>query len=193
MTENQIYVSNLSLRTNVDQLKSFIETVAPVENVLICSRKGRSLRFGFVTLKNPNDRSIVCSTLSGKPLNGFDIKIEPYEERPRGHGVPSQTVVQPAQPHQSRPQANAPRVPSTKTIRITNLPSSATQEQLTDVFKDFGVDFVVCRGHIRGGSMIGFVHFQDESGQKAALAQKGQLTLHGIILNMEAALERETA
>ncbi|KAK2961292.1 hypothetical protein BLNAU_3738 [Blattamonas nauphoetae] len=192
MSENKVYVGNLSLRTNVDQLKAFFETVAPVEHVLICSKRGRSLRFGFVDLQNSSDRDMVCAQLNGKSLNGFNINVVPYTDSP-----PKSDNREPV-PHQRRPQNTHSRkstgghVPSKTTIRVLNLPTTTTQEDLTELFKDFGVDFVICRGYIRGGSMIAFVHFRDEEGQQAALKQQGSITFHGVPLHLEVALERET-
>ncbi|KAK2950018.1 hypothetical protein BLNAU_15053 [Blattamonas nauphoetae] len=193
MTDNKLFVGNLSNRTSADQLKAFIEKVAPVENCSIRTRLGRSLGFGFVDLKNAGDCQKVVDQLKNKSLNGREINIELYKERdPDAPKEPREKRERGPRPERRpRRDRNAERVVSKTSVKVSGIPAVAIQEDLGEAFKGYNVETVVLSSRVNSftNSTYGFVHFKSEDDQKKAIAQSGKLNIGGNVVTIEAAYE----
>ncbi|MFW6140680.1 MAG: RNA recognition motif domain-containing protein [Acidobacteriota bacterium] len=86
-----IYVGNLPLTVNEDDLREAFEEFGQVSSVKIITDKhtGDSRGFGFVEMPNHSEANSAISALNGKDLKGRSIKVNkarPRRDNRRGRG-----------------------------------------------------------------------------------------------------------
>lgn len=86
-----IYVGNLSFRTNEMDLEAAFASFGAVERVTIVKERetGRSRGFGFVEMPNADEAQRAIASLNGRDLGGRQLQVNearPREERPRSGG-----------------------------------------------------------------------------------------------------------
>ncbi|MEN8720971.1 MAG: RNA-binding protein, partial [Oceanococcaceae bacterium] len=86
-----IYVGNLSFRTDDDSLRAAFEAFGAVSvaKVVMDRESGRSRGFGFVEMDDAGAAQSAIQGLNGKDLDGRNLRVNearPREERPRDGG-----------------------------------------------------------------------------------------------------------
>jgi len=136
---------------------------------------------------------------AGNNTNARPFKPRPFRGRNRNQsGGPQQQQQQPQQPQQSfqrkkpapQPKKVQERVSSATTLFVANLPFSVDDKELAEIFsKDLKVVSakVVKKRNTRSKG-FGFVEFENEADQQAALKQFDGTTIHERVLNVKVAL-----
>ena len=91
MSENKLYVGNLSFKTTEDQLAQLFSEFGTVRNAeLILDREtGRPRGFAFVTLGTPEEAKLAIEKMNGTDLDGRQLTVNearPKEEMGGGGG-----------------------------------------------------------------------------------------------------------
>lgn len=86
-----IYVGNLSFRTDDDGLRAAFEAYGAVSSakVVMDRETGRSRGFGFVEMDDASAAQAAIQGTNGKDLDGRNLRVNearPREERPRNGG-----------------------------------------------------------------------------------------------------------
>ncbi|MGB1557484.1 MAG: RNA recognition motif domain-containing protein [Oceanococcaceae bacterium] len=86
-----IYVGNLSFRTDDDSLRAAFEAFGAVDSakVVMDRETGRSRGFGFVEMSDASAAQAAIAGTNGKDLDGRTLRVNearPRDERPRGGG-----------------------------------------------------------------------------------------------------------
>lgn len=86
-----IYVGNLSFRTDDDALRAAFEPFGAVSSakVVMDRETGRSRGFGFVEMEDGGAAQAAIEGTNGKDLDGRNLRVNearPREERPRNGG-----------------------------------------------------------------------------------------------------------
>ena len=89
MSNNKVYVGNLSWGTSQDGLTQFFSQFGKVTESFVAVDKmsGRSKGFGFVTFATDEDAANACAKANGAELDARKLKVDiarPMEERPAG-------------------------------------------------------------------------------------------------------------
>jgi RNA recognition motif-containing protein len=84
-----IYVGNLSYRTNEDTLRTLFEEFGEVESAKVITDRmtGRSKGFGFVEMATEEAAQEAISALNGKMVDDREIRVDkakPRTDRDRG-------------------------------------------------------------------------------------------------------------
>ena len=84
MSENKVYMGNLSYDTTEDSLRSAVEanevSVKSV-NVITDKMTGRPRGFAFVELETSDDMQKVIDAMDGKDIDGREVKVNEAKER----------------------------------------------------------------------------------------------------------------
>ncbi len=88
MSNNRLYVGNLSFQTSTDTVRAAFESFGAVEDVhLVTDREtGRPRGFGFVTMGTPEEAQKAIEGMDGQMLDGRPLRVNQADERPRGGG-----------------------------------------------------------------------------------------------------------
>ncbi|MCC7111129.1 MAG: RNA-binding protein [Deltaproteobacteria bacterium] len=91
MSENKLYVGNLSFKTTEDQLAQIFSEFGTVASASIVTDRetGRSRGFAFVEMSNDEQAKAAISGLDGKMFDGRAIQVNvarPRESRGGGGG-----------------------------------------------------------------------------------------------------------
>ena len=80
----KIYVGNLSYQTTEEAIRQAFETIGQVTSVSIVKDKysGQSRGFGFVEMADQTEAQTAIKSLSGKELDGQQIKVNEAYDRP---------------------------------------------------------------------------------------------------------------
>lgn len=88
MSQQNLFVGNLSYSTTDDSLKAHFEQIGEVASARVISDResGRSKGFGFVEYTDEANNQKAIDGLNGKELDGREISVNlarPKEDRPR--------------------------------------------------------------------------------------------------------------
>ena len=151
----KLIVNYLPHALTEEGLKSLFEAVGPVESVkLMRNQQGESLAYGFVNFKSPDDGLRAIATLNGVEREGKTMKVSV------------------AKPKFLRETTN---------LYVADLPTSATETQVREVFEQYGevnnCKLVVNQetGLSRGVAFILFHHAHEA--EAAIQALNGQYVL----------------
>ncbi|MBZ0230878.1 MAG: RNA-binding protein, partial [Deltaproteobacteria bacterium] len=88
MSNNRLYVGNLSFQTSTDAVRAAFESFGAVEDVhLVTDREtGRPRGFGFVTMGTAEEAQKAIEGMDGQMLDGRPLRVNQADERPRGGG-----------------------------------------------------------------------------------------------------------
>src|SRR5262245_29885061 len=88
MSNNRLYVGNLSFQTSGDAVRAAFEAFGAVEDVhLVTDREtGRPRGFGFVTMGTAEEAQKAIEGMDGQMLDGRPLRVNQADERPRGGG-----------------------------------------------------------------------------------------------------------
>ena len=83
-----IYVGNMSLETNEDELREAFAAFGNVVTVKIvrCGTTGESRGFGFVGMPTESEAKTAVEEMNGHELKGSELKVEPGRSRPASSG-----------------------------------------------------------------------------------------------------------
>jgi len=79
MSDNRLFVRNLSYSVTNEQLKELLEEYGTVKSVNIIEGKG----FGFIEMASQEEAEKVLESLNEVEFEGRNLNIEEYVERPR--------------------------------------------------------------------------------------------------------------
>ncbi|MBM4282419.1 MAG: RNA-binding protein [Deltaproteobacteria bacterium] len=88
MSENKLYVGNLSFKTTDDQLAQLFATFGTVGRASVVTDRetGRSRGFGFVEMGNDNEAKAAIAGLDGKNVEGRTLQVNVARPREGGGG-----------------------------------------------------------------------------------------------------------
>jgi hypothetical protein len=88
MSNNRLYVGNLSFQTSTDAVRAAFESFGAVEDVhLVTDREtGRPRGFGFVTMGTPEEAQKAIEGMDGQMLDGRPLRVSEREARSGGGG-----------------------------------------------------------------------------------------------------------
>ncbi len=91
MSQNKLYVGNLSFNSTEDDITDAFSAYGTVTSVtLITDREtGRPRGFGFVEMSSDAEAQAAMQAMDGQELGGRNLKVnvaKPRESRPRGGG-----------------------------------------------------------------------------------------------------------
>lgn len=174
-SETMIYISNLPFSTTDEQLAGLFEGFEVKTAYIAVRKNGRSKGFGFVNLADPADQAKAIEQVSGKSVEGRTIsaKIALNDTRRNERGELKEEFKnqQTRRPRRNRQEDNEPEAEPSKTaIYVSNLPQSANNETLNQIFAEFAIKSVsvgtrngICKG-------FGFVEFENVEDQQKALS-----------------------
>ena len=82
MSNNKLYVGNLSYQTGEEKLREAFSAYGTVSSVTIIEGKG----FGFVEMESGEAAQSAKEALDGKELDGRNIKVDEARPRPKRSG-----------------------------------------------------------------------------------------------------------
>ena len=84
----KLYVGNLSFNTSNQDLNELFATIGPVASANIIEDRdtGRSRGFGFIEMENQADGERAVTELSGKELDGRELKVNEAKPQTNGGG-----------------------------------------------------------------------------------------------------------
>ena len=201
----KVFVGNLSFKTTKQDLAATFTQAGKVVDANIITRGQRSLGYGFVDFETQEAADKAISTLHKFSLDGREINVEHAKPadpsraprtssyRGRGTGVPRgrgrgrgygghRGRGRGSRGRGGRPPTSHPRsrTPSTTTLFATNLPFSLEDQELRDLFTEYKVKsaYVVRRENHRSKG-FGFIEFESEQDQQAALAKFNKQQVKG--------------
>lgn len=88
MTNNRLYVGNLSFNTTRESLETAFSAAGEVREISIPTDRetGQPRGIAFVTMGSPEAASSAISQLNGSILDGRALKVNEAQERPQGGG-----------------------------------------------------------------------------------------------------------
>jgi RNA recognition motif-containing protein len=88
MSNNRLYVGNLSFHTTEESLQAaFAQFGTVVETKVVLDREtGRSRGFGFVTMGSADEAQKAMQSMNGADLDGRPLRVNEAEERRGGGG-----------------------------------------------------------------------------------------------------------
>ncbi|KAA6369919.1 MAG: putative protein kinase,serine/threonine-protein kinase [Streblomastix strix] len=203
---NRLFVGNLSFGTTAEQLGRLFESVGEVINATIVAFNGRSMGYGFVTMKDEQTALDALKQLDKKELNGKSINVEvartigerePLPRRfPRYGDYSGGRRFGRFSPFGRRPRfgpAPDPNSQLSKTrVFLGCLPFSLTEEELKAAFDGYDIKKVTIAKSPATGRALGFgyIEFANEDEQKRVLREVNVVTLVGRQCHVEPAHER---
>lgn len=83
MSNNKLFVGNLSFSTGEDTLRNVFEEFGTITSVSVISDRmtGQSRGFGFVEFSNANEAQKAIESLDGRDIDGRTISVNVARER----------------------------------------------------------------------------------------------------------------
>lgn len=164
-----IFVGQLSWNVDNEWLESEFEQYGEIKSARVVTERdsGRSRGFGYVEFASP-EMAKKALEMAGKEVDGRHINVD--LAAPRGSNS--------ASPRDRAPREFSRQVsgPPTETLFVANLPFSATEEDVSTAFEEFGT-VVSVRLPVDGRSGspkgFGYVEFESAEQSKAAIDAAG--------------------
>jgi|ERR1712063_13357 len=169
----KVFVGNLSFRTNFKSLKAGFAKVGTVERVSVVSKDGKRLGFGYVQFADEASAQKAIETMNNTELDERTIKVElarpstrRIKKRPKtkknspaskpAEGSKDSEGSSDAKPARKQgKRKRRVRIPiedreiSENVIYIRGISDDVSDEDLKELFKDFGVEKITLRRTIR--------------------------------------------
>ncbi|OIR57358.1 MAG: single-stranded telomeric binding protein Tgc1 [Amphiamblys sp. WSBS2006] len=184
--KGRVCVRKLAYETRESELREFCEKAGKVKDVQLIKRSHIPACFGFVDFEDEKDADKACIELKGAELNGKNVEVELARPRsgdrrpPRAETSRAETETfsqrdgRRARGGRRYRSRNDPRpgTPSPDTLFVSNIPYSATEDDLETFFKEYNVKDVrilkTQEGNSRG---IGYVTLGSEQEQLLAMKE----------------------
>jgi nucleolin len=167
-----IFVGQLSWNVDNEWLESEFEQYGEIKSARVVTERdsGRSRGFGYVEFASP-EMAKKALEMAGKEVDGRYINVD--LAAPRGTNSTSSSPRAERAPREFSRQVSGP---PTETLFVANLPFSATEEDVSTAFEEFGT-VVSVRLPVDGRSGLpkgfGYVEFESTEQSKAAIDAAG--------------------
>lgn len=170
-----IFVGQLSWNVDNEWLESEFEQYGEIKSARVVTERdsGRSRGFGYVEFASP-EMAKKALEMAGKEVDGRYINVD--LAAPRGSNSSSPRANARGEDRAPREFSRQVSGPPTETLFVANLPFSATEEDVSTAFEEFGT-VVSVRLPVDGRSGLpkgfGYVEFESTEQSKAAIDAAG--------------------
>jgi len=192
-SSTMLYVSNLPFSFEDNDLKKLFAGFEIQSAYVATRRNGRSKGFGFVTFATSGDQQKALKATEGKELDGraITIKVAHKDERRDSRGeLKEEFKTETSEPRKRRERGGgdrtssnnnadnkpkrapaADRQPSETMLYVSNIPFDFGDDELKKLFQSYSPKSArVARRHNDKSKGFGFVEFDDQKSQQAALS-----------------------
>jgi len=193
----KVFVGNLSYEVTSEKLSEFFGSCGKVTDVIAVKRYGRPAGYGFVTFESEKaaDKAVALkdAELEGRAINVQKaVPREDLPERARGRGRGRRGRGGRGGRGGSRRSEPPTGEPSTTTLFVGNLPFNVIDEDLNNIFAEFGVESARVVRMFDGASRgFGFVTLKNEDEQAKALKKLTEVWCDDRKLTIRAALSQD--
>ncbi|GAA5874893.1 hypothetical protein JCM3774_006561 [Rhodotorula dairenensis] len=167
-----VFVGQLSWNVDNEWLESEFEQYGEIKSARVVTERdsGRSRGFGYVEFASP-DMAKKALEMAGKEVDGRHINVDLAV--PRGSAPTRSNAREDRPPREFSREVSGP---PTETLFVANLPFSATEDDVSAAFEEFGT-VVSVRLPVDGRSGLakgfGYVEFESTEQTKAAIDAAG--------------------
>ena len=175
---NKLYVGNLDYNVTKEELNELFSVYGKVNSISVATKDdGRSMGFAFIEFESAEDAERAIAALNKSEFVGRSIDVSVARER----------VAKPTRTFESK------YIPGTKKLYIGNLPYSASEGDLTDIFSTAGAvksSKIITDQDTGKSKGFGFVEMETEKGAEDAIKAFNDKDVGGRLMNVNSAREK---